>query len=233
MSEYNEKQEKNAGPGATAFLKSIYSRTGLVIFILASFHAMGILWHALPATFPLMMVLTPYVLLVFGLFIFASALLEGGRVFLCWAVATYVVTFTLEAIGVAGGNIFGAYYYGDVLGIKLLSVPLVIGFNWTIVVLGIASFISRFVRYRPAVVLLTAVLGVGFDALMEPIAMALGYWHWQGGAVPLQNYLAWFCIGLAAATGYVALRIRVNTIYPGLYVLIQALFFVGLRFVVV
>jgi bisanhydrobacterioruberin hydratase len=48
-------------------------------------------------------------------------------------------------------------------------------------------------------------LTVAFDAVMEPVAIALGYWTWTGGAIPLRNYAAWFLIsavlGLPAALG--------------------------------
>ena len=34
-----------------------------------------------------------------------------------------------------------------------------------------------------------------FDLTMEPAAIALGYWTWEQGAVPLANYLSWFLLG--------------------------------------
>lgn len=277
----------------TAAFDLVYTRKKAVLFILSSFYAVGVLWHAIPFTFPIMLLLTPYVLLIFGLFIFFSALPEGGKPFLLWAAATFVVTFAAEAVGVATGEVFGQYLYGDVLGIKLFGVPLLIGFNWTVVVLGIASFFSTVVhghtRMHPvrrrqddgtdsvrskhgsgpiaaghtvldrpddgtkpntygrhgtestglsrlrrsiAVILLTAGCGVLFDFFMEPVAISLGYWHWREGIVSMRNYLAWFVIGVAAASGYELSGIRITTIYPRVYVLIQALFFIALRFVV-
>lgn len=213
-------------------LEDLYAHKKIILFVLISFYAMGVLWHALPATFPLMLLLTPFVLLLFGLFIFGAALVEGGRRFFLWAVLTFVGTFILEAVGVATGAIFGEYAYGDVLGVKLFEVPLVIGFNWTIVVLGIAAWVGRFIGRRVLAILLTALGGVLFDWLMEPIAMELGYWNWAAGSIPLQNYVAWFLIGLGAATGYFVSNLRIRSIYPPVYVCIQALFFVALRFVV-
>jgi bisanhydrobacterioruberin hydratase len=224
------------GKGKNRFvnlLKEVYSHKKIIIFILASFYAMGILWHALPLTYPLMLIVTPSVLLVFGLFIFGAGLLEGGKLFLGWSVVTFLATFAVEAAGVATGSIFGEYYYGDVLGAKILGVPLVIGFNWTIVVFGIASFVGRFISNRVLAAFLTACGGVVFDWLMEPIAMALGYWEWIGNSVPFQNYLAWFIIGFGAGLGFFAFNLRIKSNYPPIYVLIQALFFIGLRFVVV
>ena len=214
-------------------VESIYSRKRLVLFILISFFGLGVLWHALPAVFPVMMMITPYVLFVFGMVIFLPAFLEDGRRLLLWACLTYLLTFAIEAAGVATGRIFGVYSYGEALGAKLLGVPLLIGFNWTIVVLGIASFFSRFIKNRFLVIVLVALGGVLFDWVMEPVAIALDYWNWQNAVIPLRNYLAWFAIGFAAATGYALLDIKLKTIYPSVYVLIQLLFFAALRFFVI
>ena len=47
-----------------------------------------------------------------------------------------LTTWTIEAIGVNTGEIFGAYGYGKVLGFKIFSTPPMIGINWAILVLG-------------------------------------------------------------------------------------------------
>lgn len=214
-------------------LEDIYARKKLVLFVLISFFALGVLWHALPAVFPLMMKVTPFVLLVFGLFILTSALLEGGARLLLWACLTYLLTFAAEAAGVVTGRIFGVYSYGEVLGAKVLGVPLLIGFNWTIVVLGFVSLFMKFIKNRFFVIVLAALGGVLFDWVMEPVAMALGYWGWQNAAIPLRNYLAWFAIGFAAAAGYILSHIKIETIYPAVYVLVQLLFFAALHFIVI
>jgi putative membrane protein len=43
---------------------------------------------------------------------------------------------------------------------------------------------------------------VVYDFALEPAAIRLDMWNWDGGAVPLQNYLARFVI--AAAINYLA-----------------------------
>ena len=48
-------------------------KDGIFIFILYSFYAVGILGHLVDATFPYMMILTPFVLLVFGLAVLLRA----------------------------------------------------------------------------------------------------------------------------------------------------------------
>ena len=56
---------------------------------------------------------------------------------------------TAEAVGVRTGAIFGAYSYGDVLGARLLAVPPVIGFNWTLTLLGALLLGRRCPPRRP------------------------------------------------------------------------------------
>ena len=45
-------------------------------------------------------------------------------------------------------------------------------------------------------IILTALLMVVFDFVMEPAAVKLRYWTWQDGIIPLQNYIAWFLVSL-------------------------------------
>jgi len=232
MSSVNGDRGDRMKLAAKKFLLTVYSRKKTILFVLVSFFALGVRWDALPATFPLMMAITPYVLFLFGFFVFASALPEGGARLVFWACVTFTVTFAVEAAGVATGKVFGDYSYGDVLGLKVFGVPLLIGFNWTVVVLGIASAVTRFVNHRPFAVLIIAAGGVFFDWVMEPVATGLGYWSWGGGIIPFQNYLAWFAVGLAAATGYVLSNIRLRAVYPPFYVLIQLAFFAAMYFVV-
>jgi putative membrane protein len=47
---------------------------------------------------------------------------------------------------------------------------------------------------------LTAILGAllltGFDYLMEPVAIRLGFWTWVGNTIPWTNYVGWFMVSL-------------------------------------
>lgn len=63
----------------------------------------------------------------------SSFLLLGVRFGLAAFVATYVLAWTAEELGVRTGLIFGPYYYTDVLGAKLGSVPYVIPIYWYLI----------------------------------------------------------------------------------------------------
>jgi putative membrane protein len=201
----------------------------LATLILCLLYAVGLAGHLVPATRGLMSALTPYVLLLCGLAAVAPAFLAARRGVWLWAAAVFAATFLLEAAGTATGRIFGPYTYGPTLGWKLLEVPVVIAFNWLLVILGFTMLVRRRVRSPLWASLLAAALTAGFDFLMEPIAIRLDYWTWQAAAIPLQNYLAWFLIALASSLAFTVPGLSAAGHLPARYVLIQAAFFAGLR----
>jgi putative membrane protein len=130
--------------------------------------------------------------------------------FVWWSMAVIIAGFPLELAGVKTGVIFGAYEYGKILQPTIMNVPIAIGFAWLGMILSSAAlsqllFPSRLACKPHAMALAIAFLMVIFDFFMEPAAMRLGYWSWRDGAVPLQNYLAWFVLGYVFS--YIGLRL--------------------------
>ncbi len=197
--------------------------------LMALFFLVGFAGHSLHSTLPWMIRLTPYTLVVFGLAAFLPVVLEGNKGLWLWSLAVFVVTFVLEALGTATGRIFGPYHYGDTLGLKLFGVPLVIAFNWLLVILGAVSLSGSLFQTGFPTALLAAVLAAGFDFLLEPTAIRLDYWSWHTAAIPLRNYLAWFLIALAASLHFLHFRLAVKSRLPMVYFLIQLAFFSALR----
>lgn len=205
--------------------------------VLAAMYAVGVVGHLAQPLRGLMLRLTPFVLAGLGLLVFARSLLAVPRELrprmLVWALATYAATFAVEAAGVATGAVFGSYAYGATLGVAVSGVPLVIGFNWLLVVLGAVRVAEEVERVRPdaaaLVPLAAGLLTVAFDWVMEPVAMALDYWQWEGGRIPLQNYAAWFFVATTAAMAYRRARIRSESRLPAVYLVVQLAFFVILR----
>jgi len=205
-------------------------RRELIIAIaLAIYFLVGFIGHSLEATLPLMLRLTPYSLIVCGLIAFFPVFWERSKWVRLWALLLFVITFFFEALGTATGWIFGPYTYGQALGPKLFAVPVVIAFNWLLVILGSLSLAQLIFRKKLLVAIMAAALAVGFDYLLEPTAIRLDYWNWHTPGIPLQNYLAWFLIALAAAMFYAYCRLSVKTRLPVVYFLIQLLFFAALR----
>ncbi|MCI1188112.1 carotenoid biosynthesis protein [Hymenobacter sp. DH14] len=106
--------------------------------------------------------------------------------------------FGAEFVGVNTGKVFGHYTYGDTLGFKLFDqqpfsgVPPMIGLNWLV----LTYLCGMLVRYVPmgelARILIAAMLMVGFDACLEPVAGRFDFWHWTAGVIPAQNFRDWF-----------------------------------------
>lgn len=216
----------------------LYGR--VVAFVLVAMYAVGAAGHLLPTERPRMLFMTPvFLLFMGGLVVLPSVAIERWR-FAAWMFLAYVLTFLVEAAGVATGAFFGAYQYGPTLGWTFHGVPLVIAFNWILVVNGAVCFAARAVPAgaggwrRPAIVGLAGLLAAAFDFVMEPVAMRLDYWHWEAGAIPLQNYAAWFVLAACLAAFHPRHRHGHGEIGCGgklawFYVGIQAAFFIVLR----
>jgi putative membrane protein len=196
---------------------------------LAVFFAVGVAGHLLPATRPLMLGLTPFALLLAAGVVAIPLVVERRGSVALWAAAAFLVGFALEAVGVATGLVFGPYSYGSVLGPKLLAVPLVIGLNWPLVILGAVSFTVRFLRNPLAAAAVGGALTAGFDWVLEPFAVSAGYWTWHAGSIPLQNYIAWFLIATLLAWLFTWRKLSVRSLVPAIAVAIQLVFFSLLR----
>ena len=202
----------------------------LLLIALTVFYLVGIAGHLWAETRPFFQSITPLVLLAFTLIMLVPSIRDDKKMLL-WFPLTYAATFAIEATGVATGLIFGPYHYGATLGPKLLAVPLIIGANWVIVVLG-ALRLSERLTVRPILsALIVAALATGFDWVMEPVAIRLDYWQWHTPGIPLQNYAAWFITAAIAAYIYRLFKIKTKTILPAWYFIIQVVFFAVLRWV--
>ncbi|HMQ69327.1 MAG TPA: carotenoid biosynthesis protein [Ignavibacteria bacterium] len=206
--------------------------------ILYVFFLVGIAGHYTESFYGLMLTLTPYILLLMGIFVLIFSGVFRSSDFMKWFAYTYMLTLLLEVIGVKTGMIFGDYIYGDVLGFKLFGVPLIIGFNWLFVIAGAFSVSSRISSNKIIIVSLSAVFSVLFDYLLEPVAMKLGYWEWKDSIIPVQNYAAWFIISLTASAGLVFFKSKNEKEYNLFkntnmflhYFFAQIIFFLALNF---
>lgn len=203
-----------------------------ILFLYVIMFSVGVAGHLIGQLKGLIIPLTPFTLLFLGtVTIIAPGVSANSssplreKKFLTWFAVTYLVTFTLEAVGVKTGLIFGEYIYGDTLGIKLFEVPLIIGFNWVLVILGSVILAAKFTSNKYTVAFITGIIAVLFDIILEPVAISLDYWQWAGGAIPLQNYIAWFVISFFAALYYGAMKIEFKSVSPIHYLAAQAVFF--------
>lgn len=192
-------------------------------------YSVGIAGHLIPQTRNLMITLTPFTLLLTGGLVAYKSFVSSDKKFIYWGVITYIVTFSLEVIGVKTGLIFGGYDYGTALGFKVLDVPIIIGFNWVLVILGAISISRVFTQNVILISVSAALLSVIFDFFLEPVAINLGYWNWDQISVPLQNYLAWLLIAFTFSIVLVKTKPDFNSGISKEYFLIQSIFFITLN----
>ncbi len=111
--------------------------------------------------------------------------------------------FAVEALGVATGLPFGSYAYSDLLGPRLLGVPLVIPLAWTWM-----AWPAWLAAGRIAPSLQVPVAGVAlasWDLFLDPQMVAEGYWVWRDPRpalpgvpdIPVSNYLGWLVVAVA------------------------------------
>jgi len=139
-----------------------------------------------------------------------------------------LIGWGIEVVGVRTGMVFGRYSYGAPLGLGEFGVPFIIGMNWATLVYCMANLLAPLPYPAWAKSLLTGLLLAGYDALMEPAAIKLGFWRWANGSVDLQNYPAWFATGsVLAGLYFITQKEAPATVNPvaGAILVIQLLFF--------
>ena len=174
--------------------------------------------------------LTPIHLLVVNLILVLPVFFRIKDTLVLLLVAT--LGFLMEALGVATGLVFGAYQYGSVLGIKLLKVPLIIGFNWAALLVAAYSLIALKVKNHIIGAALIGLVITGMDYLIEPVAIGNAYWFWEAGQIPIQNYLAWFVLSflfglILYSSGFRMVPLLLAVCFLG----IQALFFIYMQLI--
>ncbi len=108
----------------------------------------------------------------------------------------FALSLLVEWIGVHFGFLFGVYEYGKNLGLKIDGVPILIGVNWSVLILSTAAIADKCVNPILSKVLLGALLMVFIDFFIETSAPPFDFWIWASGAAPLRNYIAWFVVSL-------------------------------------
>ena len=143
----------------------------------------------------------------------------------------FFVGMIAEILGVQYGLIFGNYDYGNNLGLKLLGVPILIGFNWVVLTVICGSISHKiFKKSKILAVIFGVVLMLIVDLTLEPIAPALDYWEFSGSKAPLQNYIGWGITSLITQTLYQYFYKNKEFIFSFNLFVAQFLFFLGFNF---
>jgi putative membrane protein len=155
----------------------------------------------------------PY-LLLFGVAVMRLPLVAGlaplvSRKAAVGLLALCLYTYAIEFVGVLTGYPYGAFEYGVDLGpmlggavpaaLPLFFIPLVV--NAYLLCLLLWDRVAGRTAVRiPAVALAV----VGMDLVLDPAAVSLGFWAYDGGGpyygVPWLNYLGWTLSATVAVT---------------------------------
>jgi bisanhydrobacterioruberin hydratase len=189
---------------------------------------------------------TPFnLLLSFVLLIWTQT--EKNIHFFLFFTACFSLGIVVEIIGINTGYLFGDYSYGNVLGPKIKNVPVLIGVNWFLIIyccgISIHTLLMKAINRIAAdtgktpmalkalsVIIDGATLAVFFDWLMEPVAVKLSYWSWNGDAtIPMFNYICWFVISLLLLVVFHFAKFNKQNKFAVNLLLIQLMFFLLLR----
>ena len=199
----------------------------LIGFLIVAFHLVGMVGLSTESYFSVFKSLVPYNLLI--TFLLCSFYISFQKHYKPMVLIA-MIGFVIEVVGVKTGILFGEYYYGSVLGFKVLEVPLIIGLNWLVLSLATHSIMRVFLNNRFSIICTASLLMVLLDLLIEPVAIKLGFWTWDSTFVPLQNYIMWFFS--AFVMQYILIKFNSSIHYKlGLYVILsQLIFFIYLIF---
>ncbi|HRH31709.1 MAG TPA: carotenoid biosynthesis protein [bacterium] len=106
----------------------------------------------------------------------------------------------IETAAIKTGIPYGSFAYHGALGYRLFGVvPWTLTLAWPPLVLTAVIAARRLHRSWLGTGVIAVLLLVAMDAILDPGAVALGFWTWTHGgiyyAVPLSNYLGWCLSG--------------------------------------
>lgn len=200
-----------------------------LILVLIILHLVGVVGILIPQTRSLVLSLSS-INLFLGFIVILLSERKNLTGILVYSLIAFLIGYGSELIGVHTGALFGNYWYGANLGLKLMEVPLIIGINWGVLAITSASLTQKFVDNIFLKIGINSLLMVFFDFIMEPVAMKSDFWSWENDVIPIYNYVCWFFVALILQAIYLNFfKNRTNKVLNALF-LIQLLFFTILNF---
>src|SRR6056297_3246612 len=171
------------------------------------FYIVGILGFLIPFTRDVFIQITPLALLLAAYLLGIYHDNWNKKTVLGFALI-YLLGFSVEAVGVNTGLIFGHYSYGSGLSIKLFDTPLLIGLNWLFLVYTTLAIVDMLKIKGILSILLAPLLMLAYDLVLEVVAPLMDMWSWEDNTVPLRNYIAWYLLAFLFTGLLKALKIR-------------------------
>jgi putative membrane protein len=219
------------GVNAIKYVEYIRSKQQFVSAFFIVFYIVGIVGMLLPGTFSLFLKLIPFALLLSfaALPVFHESKMDWKSM-LCF-LSIFFIAFSVEAIGVSSGKIFGFYKYSNGLGIKIFQTPLIIGINWLFLVYSTSALTEKLQIPVNVKIVLASLAMLVYDMVLEQVAPKLDLWHWKNNVIPIQNYVAWFALAIFFHTVLKILKIHVENKLAFLILVCQFMFFLLLYLV--
>lgn len=200
-----------------------------LIFVLIILHLVGVVGILIPQTRSLVLSLSA-INLFLGFIVILLSERKNLTGILVFSLIAFLIGYGSELIGVHTGALFGNYWYGANLGLKLMEVPLIIGINWGVLAITSASLTQKFINNIYIKIGVNSLLMVFFDFIMEPVAMKSDFWSWENDVIPFFNYVCWFFVATILQVIYLNFfKTSTNKVLNTLFI-IQLLFFIILNF---
>lgn len=206
-------------------LSKMHNRRNITGAIVVIFYVVGVSGLLIGITQPFFLRLFPYflVLNVLLLAFFHDGTRDLKTLLAC--ITVFMVSLIVEIAGVSTGRIFGAYFYGNTLGIKFINTPVVIGLNWLMLVYATSGIMEK-TNLKPVYqVIIASAAMMLYDIVLEKVAPKLDMWRWLSDSVPIQNYFAWFALALIFHSLMKLIRIKTTNPLSTIVFSCQFLFF--------
>ena len=222
-----------------------FTKYQVATFIALLFHTIGLVGILFVKTDFFIESTVFNLLLMFALLVWTQK--EKSTPFLFFFAAIFLFGIGFEVTVVNTASLFGKYHYGNVLSLKVMNVPIIIGINWFVIIyccgISIHTLLMKAINHmakdtekKPmrlkalSVIIDGATLAVFFDWVMEPVAVKLGYWQWgEGGDVPGFNYFSWFLVSVLMLAIFQLSKFDKQNKFAVNLLLIQLMFFLLLR----
>lgn len=198
----------------------------VVMGVIALFYIVGAFQLGRPEMRATYAGMTPLVLLFSMLFLTIYDRSTDRPKLLLFALIVALASFGVEVWGVATGYVFGGYAYGSELGTKVAETPLLIGLNWILLVYMSGAMVNTLPRNPLYAIVLPSAFMIGYDIVMEQVAPRMDMWSWEGGIIPLQNYIVWGVLAVLFHALRYVMKIPIRNRMAGFLFVVQVLFFV-------
>ncbi|HRI03602.1 MAG TPA: isopentenyl-diphosphate Delta-isomerase [Pyrinomonadaceae bacterium] len=153
-----------------------------------------------------------------------------------------VLALVIETSAMITGFPYGHFGYSELLGYRLIGLtPWAVFLAWTPLVVAAYGIAARLVEKQPSAasrkpsaailrVVMVALMLVVFDLVLDPGAVKIGFWRYEGGGafygVPVSNFAGWLFSGAIGAAVIEIFTFIRKPLLPAPAQLISSTFFI-------